>query len=115
MPNSLAVIQRSSQLLSAALARHGITPEAIQDWHPGLEAPPPLGTGGMTFAVRASLRAIDSELPRQDLNENSGPALLSMPAEVASEYFSAWKRRWGVGTGTEETQEASPKHDRPRG
>lgn len=114
MSTSLPVIQRSSQLLSAALARNGLTPEAVKDWHPDHDTPPPLGTGGMTFAVRASLRAIESEATSHDLRETSGPALLSMPMEVASEYFSAWKRRWGVGTVTEEGQDA-PTHDRPRG
>ncbi len=115
MPTSLPVIQRSSQLLSAALARHGLTDDAVKNWNLDQNAPPPLGTGGMTFAIRASLRAIDGDTPSHDLREASGPALLSMPVEVASEYFGAWKRRWGVGSGTEEGQDASPNHDRPRG
>jgi len=115
MPTSLPVIQRSSQLLSAALARHGLTAEAVMGWLPDHGTPPPLGTGGMTFAVRASLRAVSGATPSHDLRESSGPALLSMPVEVASEYFAAWKRRWGVGTDTEDGQEASPSHERPRG
>lgn len=115
MPTSLPVIQRSSQLLSAALARHGLTAEAVKGWLPDHDIPPPLGTGGMTFAVRASLRAIAGDTPSHDLRETSGPALLSMPVEVASEYFSAWKRRWGVGTGMEESPDAAPTTDRPRG
>jgi len=63
MPASLPVIQRSSQLLSAALARQGPTEEAVKDWNPNQNAPPPLGTGGMTFAIRAPLRAIAGETP----------------------------------------------------
>lgn len=115
MPTSIPVIQRSSQLIAAALLRHGLTEEAVKGWNPDQDVPPPLGTGGMTFAIRASLRAIDGDMPSHDLREASGPALLSMPVEVASEYFAAWKRRWGVGSGTEEGQDASPTLDRPRG
>lgn len=115
MSTSLPVIQRTSQLLTAAIVRNGLTPEAVKDWHPDLDIPPPLGTGGMTFAVRASLRAIEAATPSHDLRESSGPALLSMPVEVASEYFSAWKRRHGVGVGVAEDQNEAQAHDRPRG
>ncbi len=115
MSTSLPVIQRTSQLLAAAIVRNGLTPEAVKDWHPDLNVPSPLGTGGMTFAVRASLRAIETSSDSHDLRESSGPALLSMPVEVASEYFSAWKRRHGVGTAVAEDQSEVQAHNRPRG